>query len=199
MKTQKLILGGLFVLLFSVSFCGCINQKKVTQWLDEHPTEAAGYCADRFPPDTTAQVSYDSVDTKSYYQAYEQLNSYADSLFDQLQQERNQFVPAPGQPCPPAVNIDSLRRVVDGEIRRRLAPCKDSIKYIKYTVVDKAREKQLQGKLDEKDDVISARDETISENAAKIKSQSKWFWLFWGMVGLNILYVFLKLKLKLPF
>lgn len=194
MRRQKLL-----TLLLTVSFCSCITERKVKRWLNEHPTEAAGYCADEFPPDTTAQVIYDTVDTKAYYKAYQQLNGYADSLFDQLQQERNRFVPTPAAPCPPQVNIDSLRTVVDKEIRKRLIPCKDDVKYIKYTVVDKAREKQLQGKLDEKDGVISARDKRITEQEAKIKGQKKWFWFFWSLVALIGVYAIIKFKLKLPF
>jgi hypothetical protein len=193
MKT--LIITALAAILLS----SCITEKKVKGWLNDNPTTAAGYCADNFPPDTVSKIIYDSVDMKAYEQAYMNMSYYADSLFQQLEAARNSFRPSPSQPCPPVVNLDSLRKVVDAEIKKRLTPCKDSIKVVERTIVDKAREKQMQGKIDEKDAVISARDKTISEKDAKIKSKNKYVWMFWGLVVLIGVYVFAKLKLKLPF
>lgn len=182
-----------------VCFSSCISQKKVNSWLDDHPTEAAGYCADKYPPDTTTQVIIDTVDTGAYEAAYWGMARYADSLFNEIEKSRNNFKPTPGNPCPPLVNLDSLRKAVDFEIRRRLTPCKDSIQKVIYTVVDKARETQLQGKLNEKDGVISARDKRITELEAKNKQLKKWPWLFWGLLALAGLYTFLKFRFKLPF
>lgn len=198
MKTRKLLLFALFALMFSVHFCGCITQKTVTRWLNEHPTEAAGYCADEFPPDTSTRVIYDSVDSKAYEEAYWELARYSDSLFNQLEDARNSFTPTANNPCPPAVNLDSLRKAVDKEIRTRLTPCKDSIKVVETTVIDRARERQLQGKLDAKDGVISERDKRITELETKVKGLRKWPWMFWGLVALIAVYVLLKLRLKLP-
>jgi hypothetical protein len=198
MKTEKLILGLLFVAIALVHCCSCVTERKVNRWLNEHPTQAAGYCADKFPPDTTSRVVYGAPDTAAYEAAYWELANYADSLFNELSAARNDFIPTPAIPCPPLVNLDSLRKAVDKEIRKRLAPCKDSIQYVKYTVVDKARETHLQGRLDEKDGVISARDKTITEQGEKIKSQKKWFWLFWALVVVIVGYVLLKLRFKLP-
>lgn len=205
MKTQKLLLFGLFALLFIIGCFGCITQNKVTRWLREHPTEAAGYCADEFPPDTTTRIIFDSVDTKAYEAAYWDMARYADSLFNQIEDSRNAFKPTPTQPCPPLVNLDSLRKAVDKEIRKRLTPCKDSIKVVETTVIDRARERQLLGeieqlrkKLEDKDKTISERDKTNGEKDKKIKSLSKWPWLFWGLVALLVVYILLKLRLKLP-
>lgn len=196
---KKLIIGGLFLLIISVHFCSCVTEKKVNEWLKEHPTQAAGYCADNFPPDTTTRVITDSVDLKAYEAAYWEMSQYADSLFNKLEDQRNAFKPTPERPCPPSVNLDSLRKAVDIEIRKRLTPCKDSIQKVTYTIVDKAREKQLQGKLEEKDGVVSARDKRITEQEAQVNRLKKWPWLFWGLVALAGLYVFAKLKFKLPF
>lgn len=176
----------------------CVTQKKVNAWLNDHPTVAAGYCADKFPPDTTTRVITGTVDTASYAAAYNNMATYADSLFTQLQIQRNAFKPTAERPCPPQVNIDSLRKAVDMEIRKRLVPCKDSIKTVVYTVVDKAREKQLQGKLDEKDGTITARDTRITELEGKVKALRKWAWLFWGLIAAIVVYTLIKLRFKLP-
>jgi hypothetical protein len=172
----------------------CVTQKKVSTWLNDHPTAAAGYCADKFPPDTTSRVITDSVDTKAYEAAYNGMATYADGLFMQLKQARESFKATPRQPCPPVMNLDSLRRAVDAQIRVRLIPCKDSIKVVTTTVVDRAREIQLQGTIDEKDATIMARDKRVTE----LEGLRKWPWMFWGLVALLGLYVFVKIRYKLP-
>lgn len=186
-------------IILLLCFCSCISQKKVNNWLDDHPTDAAGYCADKFTPDTITRVITDSVDLKAYEAAYLAMSWYADSLLNHLEDRRNAFVPTVDHPCPPAVNLDSLRKAVDIQIRKRLTPCKDSIKKVVYTVVDKAREKQLQGKIDEKDGIISTRDKRNSELEKKVKGLRKWPWMFWGLVAMVGLYKFLKIRFKFPF
>lgn len=190
------ILATIFSLLMLAS---CMTENKVNTWLDDHPTKAAGYCADKFPPDTTTRVITDSVDTAAYEQALNNMHTYADSLFVALKKQRDAFRPTAQQPCPPPVNLDSLRKVVDAEMRKRLIPCKDTVKVVTNTIVDRAREKQLQGKLDEKDVTITARDKRITEQENQIKSLKKWPWLFWALVALIGGYTFLKLRYKLPF
>jgi hypothetical protein len=189
----------IFIILLAIYFTSCMTENKVNRWNDNHEAQAAGYCADKFPPDTTTRVITDSVDTKAYEAAYNGMATYADSLFMQLKQQRESFKASPQAPCPPAVNLDSLRKAVDAEMRKRLAPCKDSIQKVTYTVVDKAREKQLQGKLDEKDGTITARDKTISQKDKTIDGLKKWPWLFWILISLIGAYTFLKLRFKLPF
>jgi hypothetical protein len=187
------------IILGCILFASCVTHKKVNTWLKEHPKEAAGYCADNFPPDTLTRTITDSVDTASYEQALSNMHTYTDSLFLALKKHRETYRSTPQQPCPPAINLDSLRKAVDTEMRKRLAPCKDTVKVITNTVVDRAREKQLQGKLDEKDGIITIRDKRISEQDAQLKKLKKWPWLFWLTVGLIGGYTFLKLKFKLPF
>ena len=181
-----------------MAFASCITESKVNSWLKDHQTKAAGYCADNFPPDTLTRVVTDSVDTAAYEAAYNGMATYADSLFMQLKRQRESFKATPQAPCPPSVNLDSLRKAVDAEMRKRLIPCKDTVKVITNTVVDRAREKQLQGKMDEKDATITARDKRNTELEADNKALKKWPWLFWLMVALIGGYTFLKLRFKLP-
>jgi hypothetical protein len=109
----------------------------------------------------------------------------------QLKQQRESYKPTPQQPCPPAVNLDSLRKAVDAETRKRLMPCKDSIQKVVYTVVDHAREAMLQGLVDEKDKIITRQQTTI-------ENQRKWPWLFFGLIAIIALYIFLKIRFKFP-
>lgn len=189
----------LTIIILVIALASCVTQKKVNAWLKDHPTDAAGYCADNFPPDTLTRIVTDSVDTASYEQALSNMHSYADSLFVALKKQREAYRPTPQQPCPPSVNLDSLRKVIDAEMRNRLAPCKDSIQKVVYTVIDKARERQLQGKLDEKDGIITTRDKRISEQEAQLKRLKKWPWLFLALIALIALYTGLKLRFKIPF
>lgn len=184
-------------LLIAMLFTSCMTQKNAERWLNEHPTEAAGYCAATFPPDTTAQIVSSEPDSSGYKEAYESLSHLADSIFYRL--DSLQHVPATiDKPCPPRVNLDSLRKVVDREIRKRLTPCVDSIQFVYTTVIDRAKERHLQGKLDEKDAVISARDKRITELEEKVKAKIKWVWMFWILVVAVGGYVFLKVKKVLP-
>lgn len=179
-------------------FTSCVTQKKVKNWLDDHPTEAAGYCADKFPPDTVTRVITSKPDSTGYNDANDRMQRYADSLFYRL--DSLQHAPrTEADPCPPRVNLDSLRKEVDREIRRRLTPCVDSIVYITNTVIDKARETQLRGLNEEKDKTISARDKRITDLEAKVKAKSKWIWMFWILVAILGISIFLKVKKILPF
>lgn len=181
------------IALLLVLFTSCITQKKVNNWLDDHPTEAAGYCADNFPPDTISKVITKNIDSADYYNAYMNMAYLADSLFFRL--DSIQHLP-PGER--PKINIDSLRKIVDKEIRKRLKPCVDSVVHITHTVIDKAREKQLQGLIDKKDFVIAEMQVRANEREDKIRSQRKWFWLFWALVVAAGLYTFVKVRYKLP-
>lgn len=180
------------ILLLGLS--SCINQKKVNRWLDEHPTAAAGYCADKFPPDTLTKTVIESTDSTGYFDAYMGMAYLADSLMNELQRKSN--AATPDKPYKP--NIDSIRAVVDKEIRKRLKPCLDTVKVVNHTVVDRAREKYLQGLVDRKDFVIAEMQVRVNEQQDKIRSQKKWFWLFWGLVVAAGLYAFVKVRYKLP-
>lgn len=185
-------------LLILLLFTSCISQKKVNRWLDEHPTDAAGYCADNFPPDTTDRIQFIAVDSSGYEQAYSNMATYADSLFYRLDSIQN-APRSPLAPCPPKINLDSLRKDVDREIRRRLIPCVDSIVHVNHIVIDKAQERHLRGVIEQKDATITARDNRITQLEGKVKARDKWIWLFFTLAALNGLYVLLKLKRKIPF
>lgn len=183
-------------IIIALLFTSCMTLKKAERWLNEHPTEAAGYCATTFPPDTTARIVKNEPDSAGYKESYEDLSRLADSIFYQLDSLQH-IPPTADQPCPPRVNLDSLRKEVDREIRKRLTPCVDSIEFVYTTVIDRAKERHLQGKLDEKDAVISARDKRITELDGKIKSKNKWIWMFWILVALTGGYTALKITKKI--
>jgi hypothetical protein len=183
------------IILLTIFFTSCITQKKVNRWNNDHPIQAAGYCADNFPPDTITRTVTQNIDSAGYYDAYMNMAGLADSLFYRL--DSLTHAATPEHPYKP--NIDSIRKVVDAEIKRRLKPCVDTVKVVTNTVIDRAREKQLQGKLDEKDAIITARDKRISELEVQVKVLKKWCWYFWIAVALIGVYTFLKLRFKLPF
>jgi hypothetical protein len=66
-------------------------------------------------------------------------------------------------------------------------------------VIDRAREKQLQGIIDQKDNTITARDKRITELEAKVKAKNKWIWAFWILVLIAGLYTLLKVRKLIPF
>lgn len=172
----------------------CITQKKVNTWLNDHPTEVAGYCATKFPPDTLTKTVIENIDSAGYFDAYMNMSYLADSLFFRL--ESLTHAATPEKPYKP--NIDSIRKVVDKEIRKRLKPCLDTVKVVTNTVIDRARERQLRGVIDEKNNTISARDKRITELEGKVKARGKWIWMFWVLVALVGGYTLLKLRFKLP-
>lgn len=183
------------LLIFACTlFTSCLTESKVNKWNDEHKMQAAKYCADTFPPDTITTTVFKNVDSSGYYDAYMNMAAMADSLFWKL--DSLTHAATPEHPYKP--NIDSLRKIVDKEIRKRLKPCVDSVKVITHTVIDMARVKQLQGLVDKKDFVIAVMQVKANERDSKIHSQRKWFWLFWVLVVLIGGYTFLKIRFKLP-
>ena len=184
-----------YLLIVLILFTSCLTEKKVNRWLDDHPTGAAGYCATKFPPDTLTKTVIEQVDSTGYFDAYMNMSYLADSLFYRLDSLQNAATPNK----PFKINIDSVRRVVDKEIRKRLSPCVDTVFRITYTIRDRAREVELQGKLDEKEKVITARDKRNSELEAKVKAKNKYVWLFWIAIVLIGGYTVLRLRGKLPF
>lgn len=185
------------LILFALAFLfsGCLTQKKVNTWLDDHKAKAATYCHTNFPVDTLNTSIFKYVDSNGYKNVYTGVAVYADSLLWKLDSITR--VATPDKPYKP--NIDSLRTAIDKEIRKRLKPCIDSVVYIKSTVIDHAREAMLQGLNDEKDAIVTGQQKTIQQLTEKTIEQRKWFWLFWGLVALNGLYVFAKIRFKLPF
>jgi hypothetical protein len=96
------------------------------------------------------------------------------------------------------INIDSLRKVIDKEIRKRLKPCVDSVKVVTSTVVDRAREVTLKYIIDEKDKVITSLQKDNQELTERLKAKRKWVWMFCGLLLLIGVYVFAKIRFKLP-
>jgi hypothetical protein len=187
------------ILTLMVILCGCMSQRKVNTWMYGHPQESAGICAGMFPPDTTGKIVRFEPDTSKYHDSYSQLMDYANVLIDSIQGIRNAFKPTPQQPCPPVFNLDSLRKAMDREIRKRLLPCKDSLKNVIFTVPDKAKEKHLQDIADQKDAIITKRDNTISDKDNQIEGLKKYRTIVWVIIAIIGLYIFLKIRYKLPF
>jgi hypothetical protein len=182
-----------------VIISSCITQKKAESWMDRNELKAAGYCANKFPPDTITRLTFMEPDTSKYHNAVLGVLGFADSLINVIKSQRAEFVATVQHPCPPLIDLDSLRRVIYAEVKRAALPCKDSIRRIVNTVVDRAREKQLVGIIDHKDATITARDATVTELRADLKAAQKWKWIFWSIVAAVGIYVFLKLRFKLPF
>lgn len=183
-----------FIIILAFFLTSCLTEKKVNRWLDEHEKQAATYCADNFPPDTLTKTVVEQTDSAGYYDAYMGMAYLADSLMNELQRKSN--AATPDKPYKP--NIDSIRAVIDKEIRKRLKPCLDTVKVVTNTVVDMARVKQLQGLIDKKDFVIAEMQVRVNDQQDKIRSQRKWFWLFWALVVIGGLYTFMKIRFKLP-
>ena len=189
------------VLFLTVSYLApsCINQKKVTRWLNENPGKAAEWCADEFPVKESVDSSY-KIDSADYEQAYAEVWAYADSLLNELDNRveagHGGYVPVGS--FPPPMSIDSLRLAISKQLRKSLKPCIDSVKVITRTIENIARVSALSHDLREKDKVISARDQTITEQAKKIKAKTKWVFFFWILVGLIAVYIYLKIRFKLP-
>lgn len=183
-----------YLIIALVFLSSCMTESKVNRWLDDHKTEAAGYCADNFPPDTITKTVVENIDSAGYYDAYMNMAYLADSLFYKL--DSLAHAATPDNPYKP--NIDSIRKVVDKEIRKRLKPCLDTVKVVTNTVVDRARETQLRGLVDKKDFVIAKMQVRADERENKIRGQRKWFFLFWGLVVAAGVYTFVKVRYKLP-
>lgn len=183
----------IIVAISALILTSCLTEKKVNKWLGDHRQAGAKYCADEFPPDTLTKTVTQNIDSAGYFDAYMNMSGLADSLFwrlDSLQQ-------LPGNP-PVRLNIDSLRKVVDKEIRKRLTPCLDTVIYITNTVVDKAKETVLQGLISDKDQVITGQQKNNLELQEKLKKAKKWMWWFWGLVAVIGLGILAKVKKWLP-
>lgn len=185
------------IIAYSISACilfaSCLTEKKVNRWNNEHEMQAAKYCSEKFPVDTVTKTVTQNIDSAGYFDAYMNMSYLADSLFYKL--DSLQHLP-PEQRA--ALNIDSIRKAVDKEIRKRLKPCVDTVKVVTNTVVDRAREKYLQRLIDQKDGVITGLQKDNQELRDKVKAKNKWVWMFWGLIVLIGVYVFAKIRFKFP-
>lgn len=175
-------------------FTSCITQRKVTRWNLEHPTQAAKYCADNFPPDTITRTETTTIDSTGYNQVNTDLQKLADSMLLELKKKTEAATPA----APYHPNIDSIRMVLKREIQKSIKPCVDSIKIVTHTIVDNARVKYLQGTIDEKDGTITKLQGQNAGLQDKLSAARKWVWWFWILVTAIGVYVFLKLKKFIP-
>lgn len=176
-------------------FCSCMSQRKVTSWLNNHPTEAAGYCADRFPIKEVTDTLY-LVDSSDYAKAYEELVRYTDSLTqvaldrrpDTVLHNSIAYITVP----PSKKLIDSIRASVAVQLKRSLKPCIDSSRTIIRVQENTARVKELEG-------ISRDKDRIIIDQVQRIKWQVRWIWWFWILVAINGAYVLLKVRKIIPF
>lgn len=183
-----------YLIIALIFFTSCLTEKKVNRWLNEHEQQAAGYCAKKFPPDTLTRTVIENIDSAGYYDAYLNMAGLADSLFTRL--DSIEHLPAAERQ---RLNIDSIRKVVDKEIRKRLKPCIDTVRVVTNTVVDRARERQLLGVIDDKNLIITDQQKTIGGLTDKVHDKNKYVWMFWVLVALAGGYTALKIRGKLPF
>lgn len=176
-----------------ILFASCLTEKKVNRWNNEHEMQAAKYCSEKFPVDTVTRTITQNIDSTGYYDAYLNMSYLADSLF--LKLDSLQYLP-PEQRA--ALNVDSIRKAVDKEIRKRLKPCIDTVKVVTNTVVDRAREIFYKSLNEKKDEVITDQQKIIQDQNEKIRAKNKWIWMFWGLIVLIGVYVFAKIRFKFP-
>ncbi len=180
-------------LLIIMLFASCMTQKKAEGWMNAHENEAAHYCSAKFPVVPHTDTVYQAPDTSKYVEAKRNLEHTLNSVLAELQRKTNTATPE--HPYRP--NIDSIRIVLAKDIRRGLEPCKDSTKFIKYTVVDRAREIYLQGILDARNKTIGDKDKLISTCQEKYAGAIKYVWMFWALVAAIVVYAILRFRFKL--
>jgi hypothetical protein len=183
----------LYILSACILFASCVTEKKVNRWLNEHEVKAAKYCSEKFPVDTVTKTVTQNIDSAGYFDAYMNMSYLADSLLWKL--DSIQHLP-PEQRA--ALNIDSIRKAVDREIRKRLKPCVDTVKVVTNTVVDRARERHLQGMIDQKDGAIVGLQKDNQDLRDNVKRKRKWVWMFLGLIVLIGVYVLAKIRFKIP-
>ncbi len=180
-------------LLIIFLFASCVTQKKAERWMNEHETEAAGYCSTKFPAQEKTVTVTKEADTAKFLEAYDNLEHTLDSALSELRRKAESATPE--NPYRP--NIDSIRKVLISDLRRGLKPCKDSTITIIKTVVDRARERYLQGLIDQKDKTITDLQRQNAGLQDKLVGARKWAWYFWILIGAIGIYTFLRIKYKL--
>lgn len=73
---------GLFFCILIYILYGCTTQKKAARYFDNNNTEAAAYCADRFPVIETSDTVFitDSAELLAYENEFTYMAKYIDSL-----------------------------------------------------------------------------------------------------------------------
>lgn len=176
---------------------GCTTARKATAYMDKHPEVAAKYCSTAFPVrDSVGATIYDTV-----YVANQDWTQFLDSA---VQSMEHIVAKADSDRFLAQKDHEACLEVVSGqeaEIKRLAAsvrkvqtvyvPCKPDTIKISQTVYreNTAKVKHLEGQL-------AVSNANLEES---LKDESKWrLWclITWGVIAL---YVFARLKFKLPF
>lgn len=170
------------VILMTLS--SCTTQKKATKYFDEHPKDAADYCAVKFPVKETIDTIYSGIDSADYELAYREVWEYADSLLNELGKKPGEVVIYQGDTIyvPSVKANDRLRKEIEKELRKKLRPCIDSVKVITKTVENTAKVTSLQ---------ITVQELSADRDKWKAKSYAQRrliFWLF-AVLILGTLYL----------
>jgi hypothetical protein len=182
------------ILIFTV---GCTTARKAVAYMDKHPEVASAYCAKTFPVrDSLGETIYDTVyvDNQDWTNYLDSATAYMDSLVAKADSDRFLALKS-HEECLEVVGsqeaeIKRLAAAVRG-VKVVYVPCKPDTVKITQTVYreNTAQVEYLKGQL-------AVSNANLEES---LKDESKWrLWclITWGIIGL---YVFAKLKFKLPF
>ena len=156
-------------LFFVLLLVGCINEKKVAKWNDDHAVQSAKYCATRFPFTPIIDTIFVDVDSSGYFDAYNGAVKINDSLIDLLSQKPDTVH------LIDSINVDSLRFVLRKKLKLALRPCIDSVKTIVIKQIDSSRLLLLTHQIDSLNEsnnglklLVDAKDSKISNQFTTI-------------------------------
>lgn len=185
MKIKKLLsVGAIMLGVILMTLSSCTTQKKVTRWLNEHPDQAAKYCANEFPVKEAVDTLY-TIDSAGYESAYWELWRYADSLLNERSKVEHD-----------TAFIERIRENIKTEIRYKLKPCIDSSKVIVKTVENTAKVKYLTGKIDEQISIITNMYNRNNELDKKLSNRTNYLWI--SLLIILCLSLYITRKLWLP-
>lgn len=171
MKIKKLLsVSAIMWVATLMILSSCTTQKKAIRWFNEHETEAAKYCAVKFPVSESVDTSF-VIDSAGYEAAYWELWHYADSLLNERSKVEHD-----------TAYIERIRESIKTEIKWRLKPCVDSVKVVTKTVENTAKVKYLTGKLDEQITVITNMYNRNNELQQKITEKNRVLWIMWIVI-----------------
>lgn len=159
-----------------LALSGCINQRKVSCWLQENRAYGAGYCAKEFPFKEVEDTVVMYVDSSNFFEAYSEMSLYADSLINVIRNQKTD-----------TINVDSLKRSIEKGIRRKLRPCIDSVKVVTRYIENTAKVEALELENKTLKDTITKRDQTVSEFYGILTKYKRIVAVMFGVLLINFL------------
>lgn len=166
-----------------VTLMGCVNEKKVAKWNDNHLDKSAKYCATKFPFTPIIDTIFMDVDSSAYFDAYAQAIKINDSLIDLLMKKPDTIR------IIDSIKIDSVRIVFRNKLKSALKPCVDSTKTIIIKQIDSARLFVLNHQIDSLSESNSILKQSIEKKDSKISDQSMTIIKLW--VAIVLLFIIL--------